>query len=203
LIHNADTRREHATREAAVLSALELGRGAVSGSFRPRPEPPTEVLVAGLYFRAIDVVGESPAFDTDELAAAPEFARVAADRALLRGIKPRLIPYVGDAKRFIDSAARGAHGAGQGRRCLSAAPDGSGPARLEATLPSAGLVIRAEPPGDAELRVRRFASAFPASAVKVVSSQPRYLSLLDDRSTKPWRVEITSRGRTITCRPPA
>jgi hypothetical protein len=203
LIRNADTRREHATRQAAVLSALELRRGTVDGSFRPRPEPPTEVLVSGLYFRAVDAFGESPAFDAEELAAAPEYARAAADRTLLRAVRPRLIPYVGDAKRFIDSAARRAPGAGSGQRCSAAAPRGSKPARLEATLPRVGLIIRSQPPGAAEVRVRRFASTFPAQGLRVVGGEPRYLSLPGDPSTRPWRVEVTSSGRTTTCRPPA
>jgi hypothetical protein len=206
LIRNAEPRREDATRQAAVLTALELSRGIVDDFFRPRPEPPTEVLVAGSYFNATEAFGESPAMSAGQLADGPEYARAAADQALLRAARPQLIPYVGEARQFINSATRSAsppdRATSQGQRCSTAEPRGREPVRVESTLPPTGLILRTEPPGQGEVRLRRFAAAFPAEAVGAVGPQPLFLSAPLGKSPAPWHVEISSTGRVAACRLP-
>jgi hypothetical protein len=201
LIRNAEPRREEVTRQAAVLTALELTRGAVDPFFRPRPEPPTEILVAGRYFNAIDAFGQSPAMSVQELAESPGYARAEADRVLLRAARSRLIPYVGERKRFIDSVARSSSPQSLGPRCSVATPRAGKPLRIDSTLPRSGLVIRAGSSGRAEVRLRRFADAFSETAVGTVGPQPRFLTMPLGRASTPWRVQISSPGRVKTCQP--
>jgi hypothetical protein len=141
-------------------------------------------IAAGDYLTAVDEFG-SPGDTPEEIAAAPEDARAAADRVLASALGLRVTP----ATQALPGAACRAVDAGG-----TPPPIEVGPGEL--TISGLG-------PAHAELRLRRFATAsFPIGAGEV-GVRPVSITIRADRSDVPWQVQLSGRGRLRVCESPA
>ncbi len=130
---------------------------------------------------AVDDYG-SPAYTPAELAGSSERARIAADKVFAAGLE------IGPIRE--DELG--------GSQC-EIVRTRAGPAVL--TLPAGGVTMRAEG-GDAEVRLRRYASqSFPVSVGSLRDRRPALLEIPADRSTTPWQVELSGAGTVAVCEP--
>ena len=129
------------------------------------------------YLSAVDRYG-SPADDPAQIAAAPEPARLAADKVLGRALSIGLTPSLGPL-----------------RNCRRVpAPGGI------LRLPTGGVGIRTSPRVGAELSLRRFATAsFPVVLPPLAPGQLSTLRIPTDRAMEPWELELRSNGPTGVC----
>jgi hypothetical protein len=123
LREDAAERRMAAMTLASQLGATEIARDQLEAGgrlsprtaeqrFQPERRRPTAI-VADAYFPAVARLGSSPAYSPEEIAAAPEPARAAADDVLLRAYRVRPLPYTRRTRSFVDRLRRAA-GAGYG-----------------------------------------------------------------------------------------
>jgi hypothetical protein len=169
----------------AELGALTLARATAPATLVLDPIYGPQI-VAGGYFAAVDAIGSSPADSPARLARAPEPARAAADRVLLRAGSLRLAT--------LDQAPAPARAGG----CVEDRPSGG---RVSAILPvpPGGLELLA-PAGGLRVRARRFAAGFenpPSLATPgraVISLRPAR-----DASSLPWHVRIVAGGAVRAC----
>ena len=160
--------------------SLEIARDRIVFPFRLDEDIADTAYVrvtSSAFLPAADRYG-SPADDAAQIAAAPEPARVAADkvlgRALLIGIAP-------------------AHG--PLRSCRSVpAPGGI------LRVPAGGVGIRTSPRAGAEISLRRFAmGSFPVVLAPVGPGRAGVLRIPADRATQPWEMALRSNGPTAVC----
>jgi hypothetical protein len=182
LHHEWETFRSYGERERGELAAVELARDSIAPSFVLAPQVADAGIYGnvGLYLQVADAYG-SPAYSPDELAAAPEGARVAADRtfaaALGIGLEPLSRPPPG--------------------ACLRAPGNAGAPRVL--TLPAGGAVIELAR-GGGRARVRRYASEeFPVE-LGAVSAGASRLEIPTDGSDEPWELELVADGPVSVCR---
>ena len=166
------------------LAALELARDRVN----PKLELTQEnsgvdyigLLDAGSYLSAVDAFG-SPAYSPAELASAPEPGRIAADKVSATALGIALEP-----------ASAG------GARCLVVHLN-SGPA--EAIVPREGFILRARGAG-VQASLRRYASPpSPVDLGTLAADRPELLRIPADRSSQPWRLQLSGQGDLAVCRP--
>jgi hypothetical protein len=183
------------------LTGLEIAAPRVSPGFLLTPENSNAVwfsqVDAGHYLSAVDKFG-SPAYAHDELATAPESARIAADKVLsaalgigLRGVAQAPKP-AGPAPRLLapPGAVAGTHGS-----CLSLRSPGGEPALVQ--LPPGGVTLRAPAGVGAALQLRRFASSFPVDLGALRGT--RALGIPRDLSDRPWELQLSSSGPVTLC----
>lgn len=189
--------------ERADLAALEIARGRVKPDFiLDKDIARTEYvhIEAGPYFSAADAFG-SPAFSEDELAAAPEPAREAADLVLANALPVSFTTGVSEPE-FGGPAPSVADAAGPSlaeRSCLVVGPPEGGGSRL-VELPPGGAVIEAPPRSPAAIKLRRFATtASSVIAGEVPPGQRAVLEIPTDRSARPWVLELEARGLASVC----
>ena len=164
------------------LAALELARDRVDPGFQLTLQNSNldylGLVDARSYLSAVDSYG-SPAYSPSELTTAPEVGRVAADK--------------------VSGAALGIHlaaaNAGTARRCLEVTAS----KRPTAEVPGGGFVIRARG-GGAVVALRRYARAsFPVALGNLPPGRAELLRIPPDRSSVPWTVELSGRGRVAVC----
>lgn len=154
--------------ERAGLTAIELTRESVDPAFALTPKAVHTgwaPVVAGPYLATLDRYGGSPAYLPDELRAAAQYARVAADRALAAALGLRLRP---------------APAAAPGDSCqLVGAGSATGVA-----LPAGGALVD---PGAKRtvVRVGRFSGSFPVK-LGTVEGEAVDLAIPADASSRPW-----------------
>jgi hypothetical protein len=191
--------------EAAIvrggLAGLEIGRDTESPSFVLTEDNSDfnyfELVHAGSYLSATDKFG-SPAYTQAELAAAPEAAHVAADKVLASGL-----PVTFDATRRPPSAAGPAPqlvspggGVSEKGSCLRVKPTRGAPSVV--SLPPGGAILRGSPGQTAQVSLRRYATlSFPIDAGTLRHSA--VLEIPEDRSTRPWQMELDSSGPVTVC----
>jgi len=165
------------------LAALEISRDQVDPGFVLTPENSDfeyfGYVVAGPYLSAADKFG-SPAYSEAQLAAAPESARIAADKVLAAALPISFEP--------------GPSTAAQGCRALTPSGGGTG----VVTLPSSEVTLRAARGVRAELRLRRFASAAYPVHVATLRGAGR-LDIPGDRSRRPWELQASATGKVTVC----
>ncbi|MFI5123056.1 MAG: hypothetical protein ACHQJ5_09175 [Vicinamibacteria bacterium] len=170
----------------ADLAAVEIARDTVDPGMVLTNDLAGTAYVhvpAGLYLSAADAFG-SPADTPDEIAAAPENARAAADRVLAAALGLDVVP----AER------------GGAENCAELDPAGSS---ATTELAPGGAVVRGSPGGDVELRLRRFADAtFPIGAGKIAGSESVSIAIPEDRSSRPWQLQVTGHGPVAVCAEP-
>jgi hypothetical protein len=194
LRHYANLRREEASRVTAAVTALEIARKHVDPQFRPDDDPEgAPQILAITYFSAVDRLGSSPALTPARLVELPEVARAKADEVLMRTLGLHLTPYTRNARRFLAAAGQPA----VGQRCRRLAPGSSDHAVLERPL-GAGTVVDPRGHSQAELRLRRFASAFPREPSAVVARKTLVTAPLG-AATRPWRLQVSSRAAVAVC----
>jgi hypothetical protein len=184
----------------ADLGALEIARDRIASPIR-LDEDIADTSYVGVYssdyLPAADRYG-SPADSPAEIAAAPEPARVAADKVLGRalgigfgtvGTPPRAS---GPPPQLVGPPrARARRGGG----CLRV----DAPAAI-LRLPPGGVIVYASRRAGAQVALRRFATAsFPIGGAPLPAGQVGLLRIPTDRSTQPWEMELISTARTGVC----
>jgi hypothetical protein len=169
LLTQGDALRSNSQHVLASLAALELGRGYADADLVPMPDGAPQIR-AGDYFRAVDVVGSSPAGDpASRLASLPEPARLRGDAVL---------------------ASLELHG--------TPAPVEETGCRLvagEATLDlRPGTARRIVATSEAvSLAARRFADGFPeAPSLLVAPHGATRVEMLPDDAAPRWHVRVSS-----------
>ena len=164
----------------ADLGSLEIARDRIVFPIRLDENVAGTAYVpvtSSAFLSAADRHG-SPADDPAQIAAAPEPARVAADRvlgrALFLGIVPAHVPL---------------------RDCRSVpAPGGL------VGVPPGGVGIRTSPRAGAELSLRRFAAdSFPVTLAPLGPGRAGVLRIPTDRASQPWVLALRSTGTTAVC----
>ena len=166
----------------ADLAAVEIARDWVSPGFVLEKHIAGTGYVhvtAGEYLSAADAHG-SPADTSEELAAAPEVARMAADRVLASALRlvvtPATVP---------------------GADCAPADLD-EGPVVVEPPL--GGVIVKGTRGTSASLRLARFAtSSYPIGAGEVRGDERKAIGIPPDRSSVPWRLQATGKGSITVC----
>jgi hypothetical protein len=183
------------------LTGLEIAAPRVSPGFLLTPENSDAVwfsqVDAAHYLSAVDKFG-SPAYPRDELAAAPESARISADKVLtaalgigLRDVTRPPTP-AGPAPRLSapPGAIAGTHGS-----CLTLRSPGGQPALV--TLPPGGVILRTPARVGAEFKLRRFATSFPVDLGTLRGTG--VLGIPQDLSDKAWEIQLSSAGPVTLC----
>lgn len=168
--------------ERADLAALEIARPRVEPTFFVTEDVADTGYVpveANSYFEARDADG-SPAYDEAELVAAPEEARIPADKVLAKALAVELEP---------------AAGPGPEARCARHAARASEPAVVE--LPPGGVVLRAGAPLEASLG--RFSESFPVELGQLKPAAWEALRIPRDASSRRWLLRLTGTGEVAVC----
>jgi hypothetical protein len=200
--------RGQAAITRADLAAAELARAVVSpaAELRSMPGFPFVRMRAIEYLATARALG-SPADTVSRLAGAPEGAREVADAELVRLERLALVPG-GDASGGSPPAVERAVGGTATPRggCVrfrpAAATPGATPPALELALPRGGLVLTSAG-GEADVKVRRFAAAYPAGALARLDHGTAILRAPADPAPQPWHVRIAPAGDLVACGLPA
>lgn len=169
--------------ERADLAALEISRPQVEPTFF-MPEELADTgyvpVEAQAYFEARDADG-SPAYDEAELLAAPEDARIPADKVLAGALRIGLTatPPPGPDARCARRSAGG-----------EAEP-------VVVKLPPGGIVLRASAPLEASLS--RFSESFPVQLEEIKGGGWSALRIPRDTSRRPWLLRLVGEGEVMTC----
>jgi hypothetical protein len=220
LREDAANRRAAAATLASQLGAMELARDRLEESgrlspqttqqrFRPERRRPTAI-VADAYFPAIDRLGSSSAYTLEEIAAAPEPARAAADDVLLRAYAVRPAPYTQETRAFIDRLRSAAGGrlrivSVRGTRtalasgCERIAPRGAAPVLVDVRLPARGVLVRSSSESRIESSLRRFARGFSGTSRLAGTGGSTALLVPRDASDRPWSARITGTRALVVC----
>lgn len=169
--------------ERADLAALEISRPHVEPTFFVTEELADTGYVpveAQAYFAARDADG-SPAYDEAELLAAPEDARVPADKVLAGALRIELAP---------------AAPPGPDARCARRGAGGEAEP-LVVKLPPGGIALRASAPMEASLS--RFSESFPVQLGEVKPGGWSALRVPRDTSPRPWLLRLVGEGEVTTC----
>jgi hypothetical protein len=168
----------------ADLGALEIARDRITFPVR-LDEGIADTAYVGVhssvFLPAADRYG-SPADFPSEIAAAPEPARVAADKVLGRSLGVVLAP-----------AAPAEVRRAEGCRRLDA---GSHVLRV----PIGGVLVQASTEAGAQVSFRRYATAsFPVAVAPLAPGQAGVLHIPTDRATEPWEMALSSSAGTTVC----
>jgi hypothetical protein len=166
------------------LSGLEISAPLVDPGFLLTPENSGGAIWfnqvdAARYLSAADKFG-SPAYTPDQLATAPEGARVAADDVLAAALKVRLRGATGSANRA-------------GPNCSTVRPAPGAGATVQ--LPSYGAFLRPAPGTSAALRLGRFSSSFPVDLGTLTDIA--FLITRHDLSMQPWKLLVSGAPVTV------
>ncbi len=210
VLHAAEgTLRTASQQVSAELGALEVAQTTAPAGLvvDPRYAP---VLFAGPYLTVTDQLHSSAADTPFEILRAPETARVAADRLLVRAGDVRVTSaapgYPHGSRSPAALAPPPAAGSGGSSTahgsCLRFRPTAL-PARLDVILPARGVVVRAGVGAPVEVQLRRFAAGFELAPVVTVT--PRATTSFEpapDGSSLPWHVRILARQPVEVCAAP-
>jgi hypothetical protein len=185
-LHESYESYERTSRlERADLTAVEIARNTVepglilSEDIADTGYVPVE---AGSYLSARDAFG-SPAYTEAELEAAPEEARIPADKVLAAALGIELQPVAAPRGEALKDC-----------RTVEAA---SGEATV-VTLPAGGALLRSR--GDAgELSLGRFADASPVQLGSLAPGAWNELVIPTDSSARPWRAQLSPSGSLTIC----
>jgi hypothetical protein len=186
----------------ADLGAVEIARDRTAAPYR-LDEDIADTAYVGVhsssFLDAADRYG-SPADSPAEIAAAPEPARVAADKVLGRALGIGFGPVQasptppGPPPQLLGPPGARAHGRGS---CLEL---GAGSPVAVLRLPAGGVVVRASRRAGARVSLRRFATAsFPLVGAPLRAGQVGVLHIPADRASEPWEMELSSAARTAVC----
>jgi hypothetical protein len=185
-----DVLREQTVLTRADLAAIEIARRTVDSNFALLPEiAGTASLIdvqVGNYLDAVEEHG-SPAYTPAELVTAPPLGRVQADIVLAQAL-----PLSTEKLPGTDSRARGRCATVMGRR---------GPGAAEVRLRPGVTGIEVKPGPDAELSLRRFATAeHPVSTEPIPGDSTTLLRIPRDAVARPWFLRIEAAQPVRVCR---
>ena len=185
----------------ADLGAVEITRDAAAPFVLDEDIADTAYVHVGssVYLADADKYG-SPADSAVEIAAAPEPARVAADKVMGRALGVSFGPVQGSTvpsgppPQLLFPTQADARRQGS---CLTLGADS--PVTI-LRLPPGGAIVHASPRAGAQVRLRRYATAsFPISAAPLAAGQVGVLRIPTDRATEPWELEISPAAGTTVC----
>jgi hypothetical protein len=179
LFDASDGIADQSVREKGGLAALELSRDQVDPDLQLTEENSDVnyllLMDAGSYLSAVDAYG-SPAYSAEELATAPEPARVAADKVFGAALRPTLVPVRTGTGPCV-------------ARQLAGGP---------VVVPE-GVILRAHGPG-VQVSLRRYASdSFPLALGVLPPGQRKELRIPSDRSQRPWTIQVSGSGAVDVC----
>lgn len=188
---------EGALRVATQQVSAELGALQVARAIAParlavdlRYAP---VLYAGPYLTAVDQLHSSPADTPPEMLHAPETARAAADRLLLRAGDLRVTstaPTLSSARLALSVAVTGGSAISHGP-CVQFRPSRPA-ARLDVILPPHGIDVHPAAGPNVEIGVRRFAAGFERAPLPTVGAgRGTSIDPVRDGSSQPWYVRLS------------
>jgi len=186
----------------ADLGALEISRDDLAAPLFLSEDIADTAYVpvlSGLYLPAADRYG-SPADSPDQIAAAPEPARVAADKVLGRALAVSFRPVrrppraSGPPPQVTVPPAAGA------RRHGSCVELGAGSSEAILRLPPGGAIVHASRQAGVIVGLRRFATAsFPLSGLPIAAGEIGLARIPTDLATRPWEMELSSPALTTVC----
>jgi hypothetical protein len=184
----------------ADLGALEIARDRIAAPFfldqRTAGTAYVPVTSSG-YLSAADAYG-SPADTPAELVAAPEPARVAADRVLARALGVSFEP-AGRAPPPSGPPPTVAGPTGVTARTESSCVVADAPGAI-LHLPPGGASVQAPPQAGVAVALRRFATgSYPVEAAPLGPGQVGFARVPPDRSSQPWTLALRSRGPVRVC----
>ena len=198
--------RDQAPPARAALGALELARSYAKPDtvLTTFPGYPFVVIEAPLYFAAARDVG-SPAMSADEIAAAPEPARQAADANFAElhdvALAPGGTAAPSGSAPAVDASAGGTV-ATRGACVDFTPPDARTAATtptLDVTLPPGGLRLDARG-GPVTVTLRRFGVTFPTTPLATLAAGgSSVLRIAGDSAPQPWHVRLAPQGRVRAC----
>ena len=175
-----------------ALAGLEIAADRVDPGFVLTAENSGfdffRAIKAGPYLSAAEEFG-SPAYAKGELPAAPEPARVAADKVLAAALPVSFEPGAAAGPTGPPPVVVAPPGAGtaSSASCVTVRPARGGPAIV--SLPAGGGILSAAPGVSAELGLRRFArDSFPVPIGKLTGRA--LLVIPPDRSRAPWELAL-------------
>ncbi len=154
---------------------------------------------SGIFLSNADRHG-SPADSPAQIAAAPEPARVAADKVLGRALGISFVPAEGSSVPsgqppqllFPPQLDAQRHGS-----CLAL---GAGSPVAVLRLPPGGVIVHASREAGGQISLRRFATdSFPITVARLAPGQVGVLQIPTDRATEPWEVEINPAAGATVC----
>ena len=167
--------------ESADLAALEITRPRVDPTFRVEEEDADTGYVpveAGAYFETRDADG-SPAYDEAELKAAPEEARIPADKVMAAALGVSLAP-------------------GKMGKACHPAPLHEGV--LVLPLERGGASLLASKP--LQLTLGRFSESFPVALGELSPGTWTVLRIPPDLSSQSWKLQASGEGQLTICLAP-
>ena len=208
LVHFSNRRRAKAQLVAADVAAVQITEGQnVSPAFKIDPTGVENPLTAFQYFAAVDRLHSSPAPSLAALMAAPEVARAAADRELIRaynmrliGLTPaglRLFAMVDRAPRAVEIDRTAGGTVVRAWRCAVFTPTAPS-ASIEFTVGPPGVMVRTQPDRTITARLRRFAWAFPTTPIVTVVGR-QWLPLPRDGAPQLWHIQLITDGPVQVC----
>jgi hypothetical protein len=184
----------------ADLGALEIARDRIVVPVTLDEQVADTAYVpvsSSAFLRVADEHG-SPAYSPAEIAAAPEPARVAADKVLARALGVSFAPVrtsprpSGPPPTVVGPPGSRARAVGS---CINVDPPGA-----ILSLPPGGASVQASPRSGVVVALRRFASAsFPIAAAPLGRGQAGAVRIPTDRAGTPWELALRSRGPTTVC----
>jgi hypothetical protein len=180
----------------AELGALELAGSGTRSDFKPDPARAPDI-TAGRYFEAVRQYG-SPASTANEIAAAGEPERQAADSVLAQAVGALIL----EGGKAASSAPPGVDAVDKGRAstqgaCIRFTPADAG-ASLDVRMPVRGLVIETSGPSPVELRLRSFAAGYPQQAFASIPTGTRSVRL-PTRNGVRWHARLTAADPFRAC----
>lgn len=183
----------------ADLGALEIARDRIVDPVTLDPALAGTAYVpvsSSAFLPAADRYG-SPADSPEEIAAAPEPARVAADRVLARALGVSFAATSDPPSAFGPpphlAGPPGADVRAAGSCLVVAAPG----AILR--LPPGGASVQASPRSGAGIALRRFATSFPIGIVPLGKGKTGVARIPTDRATEPWEFALRSQSPVTVC----
>lgn len=189
----------------ATLAALELSREHVDPDLMVEDgstthSHPDMLFSTAAYFDAAADFG-SPAYPLDQLLAAGEQAKEAADQELVRALDLKAEPLssrlraAGPPPRVV-VASNGRSVAAGGCAVLTPSPGQAASFQLE--LPPGGFSYATPPGTQLEVHLARFATAF-GNSIPVPFDRGE-IAIPPDAGEVQWRAEVQTDGRTLACR---
>lgn len=189
--------RLEAATNRAQLGGLEIARDRVAGDFVVESAEHTTASNPDMLFEAaafFDVAASygSPAYAEDEIEAAPEQARGAADlllaRALPISVRRGFRPHAGASIAVMEGRYARRPGG-----CVRIEPG----ERVVVDVPGDGFVYRPAGAGRPELRLRRFGEGF--AVAPDLPPGPARVAIPTDRSSRPWQAELVAPAGLKLC----
>jgi hypothetical protein len=186
----------------ADLGAIEIARDRIAAPLLLTEDIADTTwahVISSGYLADADKYG-SPADSAAEIAAAPEPARVAADKVLGRALGVSFGPAHGSTAALGPPPQLLFPTQADARRQGSCIGLGADSPVAILRLPPGGAIVHASRRAGAQLRLRRFATAsFPVAAAPLAAGEVGVLDIPTDRATQPWELEISPPAGATVC----